>query len=160
MQGNLKNGKWSWKIWTPFAKVWQNIFQYILIYLTKNWLAWVGYKLHQKQKLYREGFASDYLWPLSRIVLEMILKNPDFFETVRKMGYDLEKSGWFWNRPESGKLSGRIQTVYQVFLVYPQKFPDEPKRFRVAMLPCYQGFLHLCSTYLYLDFHLLLHDQA
>ena len=45
-------GKWSWKIWTHVAKVWQNIFQYILIYLTKNWLARVGYKLHQKQKLY------------------------------------------------------------------------------------------------------------
>ena len=61
-------------------------------YISKSWLALVGYQLHQKQKLFREGFAPDCLLPLSRIVWEMIRKNPDSFETVLKMGNYLEKS--------------------------------------------------------------------
>ena len=52
-------------------------------------------KVHQKQKLFCEGFALDYLWPLSTIVWEMIQKNLDGFETVRKMGNDMEKSRQF-----------------------------------------------------------------
>ena len=44
-------------------------------------------------KLFREVFALDYLWPLSRIVWEMIQKNPNGFETVQKMVNAPEKSG-------------------------------------------------------------------
>ena len=51
---------------------------------------------------------------------EMIWKNSDGFEPVRKIRNDLEK----------------ILTVYQL---YAQKFPDKPKNFRVAR------FLHLCK---------------
>ena len=55
---------------------------------------------------------------------EMIKKNPYGFETVQKMGNDLEKSG---------QLVG-------FFCYTRKKIPDEPKNFRVAMLPCYPGF--------------------
>ena len=43
--------------------------------------------------------------------LAMIRKNPDSFETVRKIGNDSEKSGHFWNRPENWQSSGKIRTV-------------------------------------------------
>ena len=50
--------------------------------------------------------------------------NPGGFETVWKMGNDLEKSRQFIR-----------------FFCYMRKiFPDKPKKFRVAMLPCYPGF--------------------
>ena len=42
---------------------------------------------------------------------EMTLKNLESFETVRKMGYDLEKSGQFWHPSKNGKWSGKIRTV-------------------------------------------------
>ena len=44
-------------------------------------------------KKFREGFASDYLWPLYGIGWEMIWKNPPGFETGQKMGNEPEKSG-------------------------------------------------------------------
>ena len=50
--------------------------------------------------------------------LEMIWKNLVCFETIRIMGNDLEKS------------------IQSGFFYYSQKNPAEPKKFRVAMLPC------------------------
>ena len=41
----------------------------------------------------------------------MIWKNPDSFDTLRKMENDLEKSGQFQHHPENGKLSGKIWIV-------------------------------------------------
>ena len=119
-------------------------------------------------------------WPRKiRMVLklcgkwEVIRKNPDSFDTIRKIGNDPEKSGQLWNCPENGKWSGKIQTVFtptekwemiwkymdnydtvwkmgndleksgqliRFFLLCAQKFLDETKKFRVAMLPCYPGF--------------------
>ena len=47
----------------PAAKLWPNIFQYISIYFSTDWRALDDHKVHQKQKLFREGFASDCVWP-------------------------------------------------------------------------------------------------
>ena len=54
----------------------------------------------------------------------MIWKNTDSFDTDRKMGNDLEKMG----------------QLIRFVLLCAQKFLDETKKFRVAMLPCYPGF--------------------
>ena len=57
------------------------------------------------------------------------------------MGNHLEKSEQFWHHPENGKWSGKMWMVYFRFFCYTRnKFSDEPKNFRVAMLPCYPGF--------------------
>ena len=37
--------------------------------------------------------------------------NPNGFETLQKMEYDLENSGQLWNCPEIRKLSGKIWIV-------------------------------------------------
>ena len=37
--------------------------KYISIYFSKDWMALDDYKVHQKQKLYCEGFALDCVWP-------------------------------------------------------------------------------------------------
>ena len=62
-------------------------------------------------------------------------KNLDSCETVWKMRNDPDKSEWFSICPENGKWSGKIRTVYQVFLFYAKKFRTYQK-----MLPCYPGF--------------------
>ena len=57
---------WSQKIKSfgpSVAKLWPKIFQYISIYFSKSWLALVGHRVNQKQKLFREGFALDYVQP-------------------------------------------------------------------------------------------------
>ena len=56
---------------------------------------------------------------------EMIWKHPNSFKTVRKMGNDLERSG----------------QIIMFFCYMRKKYLDEPKNFRVAMLPCFPGFL-------------------
>ena len=43
---------------------------------------------------------------------EMIWKNPNSCETFRKMGSDLEKSGWLRNCPKNGQWSGKTHTVF------------------------------------------------
>ena len=64
---------------------------------------------------------------------KMIWENPDSFETVRKMGNDLEKSGQFWNRPENGKWSGKLHTVlkqsgkWEMIWKIPESFETVPK---------------------------------
>ena len=45
------------------AKLWPNIFQYISIYFSKSWLTLDDIKVHEKPKLFREGYALDYSWP-------------------------------------------------------------------------------------------------
>ena len=72
-------------IWTIRCKV---MAKYISIYFSKSWLALVGHKDNQKQKLFREGFALDYVWPSesmgvnARTPKKMFLsENLDFSET-------------------------------------------------------------------------------
>ena len=57
----------------------------------------------------------------------MIWKNTDSFDTDRKMGNDLEKMG----------------QLIRFVLLCAQKFLDETKKFRVAMLPHYPG---ICTS--------------
>ena len=52
---------------------------------------------------------------------EMIWKNPDSCDALRKIGNDPEKSGQLWNWKRGNS-------------------PNEPKYCRVAMLPFYPGF--------------------
>ena len=47
-------------IWTNRCKV---MAKYISIYFSKSWFPLVSNQVHQKQKLFREGFALDYVWP-------------------------------------------------------------------------------------------------
>ena len=44
----------------------------------------------------------------------MTWKNLDGFDTVQKMGTDLEKSRQFWNRPENKKWSWKIWSVVKL----------------------------------------------
>jgi len=51
-------------IWTTRCKV---MAKYISIYFDifqQKWFPLVSYKEHQKQKLFRGGFALDFVWPL------------------------------------------------------------------------------------------------
>ena len=79
----------------------------------------------------------------------MIQKNPDGFDTVWKLGNDLEKSRQLWNCPENGRWSEKIRMVLKPSgkweMVWKNLdsikiFPDEPKNFHVAMLPRSPGF--------------------
>ena len=45
---------------------------------------------------------------------EMTWKNPNSFDTIQKMGIDLEKSRQFWNRPENKKWSWKIWSVVKL----------------------------------------------
>ena len=84
---------------------------------------------------------------------EIIWKDLDSCDTVRKLGKNpeiwivlkpLERSGWFFNRLENRKWSGKIRTVYQVFLLYAQKISGRTKLIpgnNVTLLP---RFLGLC----------------
>lgn len=90
---------------------------------------------------------------------------PDGFETVRKMGNDLEKSGQFLYDSEYGKWSGKIQkvvtlsekwemickfqTVYQVFLLYAQKNSGQTKEnpgSNVTLLPQKNSIFQMMKT--------------
>ena len=51
----------------PVAKLWSNIFQYILINFMKSSSDLVCHQLDQKQKYFRGGFAIGCLWPLNEI---------------------------------------------------------------------------------------------
>ena len=80
-------------IWTTRCKV---MAKYISIYFDVFHQKLVGsgwLQATSETKRIREGYASDYLQPLHRIVWEMIQKNPDGFETGQKMGNEPEKSG-------------------------------------------------------------------
>ena len=48
----------------------------------------------------------------------MIWKNPDSFDTLQKMGNDLEISGQFQHHPENGKWSGKIWRVVELSKIW------------------------------------------
>ena len=62
--------------------------------------------------------------------LAIIWKNPDSFETTRKI---IWKSGIWIALKVLGQFKG-------LALLYAQKLSGREKTFRVAMLPCYPGF--------------------
>ena len=83
---------------------------------------------------------------------EMIWKNPDSCDTVRKMGNDLDKSGQFWHCPKKWKWSGKFRTVVKLsgkweliwknpdclsgFSLICPKISVRTKNFHAAMLSC------------------------
>ena len=52
-------------IWTTRCKV---MAKYISIYFSKSWMTLDDHNVHQKLKMFREGFALDYVWPSLGIV--------------------------------------------------------------------------------------------
>ena len=77
--------------------------------------------------------------------LAMIRKNPDIFETVRKIDNHLEKSGQFWNRPENWLWSGKIRIVLEV--LWPPCKPSQLFWSKMASAGVPHIVLHvLCST--------------
>ena len=105
----LGNGKWSGKIWTVLKQSW------------KRERIWKN----------QDDFETIRKW-------EMIWKNPDSFDTIRKMGNDPQKSGQFWNRPEMENDLEKSGQFVRFFCYTCKKILDEPKNFRVAMLPATQ----------------------
>ena len=62
------------------------------------------------------GFASGNIWTVlkSSRKLTMTWKNPDIFETIRKINNNMEKSGQYWNCPENCQWSGTIRTILKL----------------------------------------------
>jgi hypothetical protein len=72
--------------------------------------------------------------------------NPDGFETVWKIGNNLEKSGQFLHHSENGKRSEKSGQLIRFFCYMPKKLSDEPKNFGLANATLLPRFLHFLGN--------------
>ena len=134
-----------------YGKIYFNIFWYTSP--KTGWLGLVPSYIRNKNCIVKDlhrstcGLCLELFWKWSWkiwMVLkpsgkwEMIWKNPAGFETIRKVEI-------IWKNPDS--LSG--------FSVLHSKISGRTKKIPGSNATLLPRFLHLCSTYLYFDFHLL-----
>ena len=124
-------------IWSTRCKV---LARYISIYVDVFQQKQVSSKVHQKQKLFREGFALDYVWPLLGMVGNAVTPPKNVSENVLFLGLRLFLGHFGQQTPESpmSQLQKGVSTSslppfivdVLIFKVYPRFFRGYLKVFK------------------------------